>query len=335
MVSVNDMVVSKFDDKLTGKVTRIKAGYAYIMAEGASEPLKIKVKELVEVKRGRSAKANGKVDDIPDFLRRDGKGPEKPMTSKIQVLLSGVFEKVWKSWAKSFDTVDEAKKYLSQYILHNIKGKSAEVKSALMPGTQKPRLMAFEDVTVQANYEIETILKGIEPKYPLPVILNLTKERSIPTMPPVRPAAPPPDEKNGTPNKSVKAAKSTSAPKAASNPNAVPLKDICSQINVDPREARVVLRALSKKGKLSHDPQGRWEWPKDQVDDIKKQILAKLREEETSPVKQAKKEDKQSKKEDEKSGEVVEAKGGNKRRRLEGGKLKVVAPKKAAKKGKK
>lgn len=49
------------------------------------------------------------------------------------------------------------------------------------------------------------------------------------------------------------------------NPDAIPLKKICAQLDIDPTDARKVLRSekVSKPG-------GRWEWPKKEADRITK-----------------------------------------------------------------
>lgn len=49
--------------------------------------------------------------------------------------------------------------------------------------------------------------------------------------------------------------------------NGVPLKKICAELDIDPKDARRALRS-SKIEK----PGGRWEWPKDQVDAVKEAI---------------------------------------------------------------
>jgi len=48
----------------------------------------------------------------------------------------------------------------------------------------------------------------------------------------------------------------------------VALRDICKELKLDPREARLKLRATGKRAK------GRWEWPKAQVAEIKKVLTA-------------------------------------------------------------
>lgn len=44
----------------------------------------------------------------------------------------------------------------------------------------------------------------------------------------------------------------------------VTLRDICKELKLDPREARVKLRATGKRA-----PDGRWEWPKAQIASVK------------------------------------------------------------------
>lgn len=296
-VSVRDHVASKFDDKLTGVVTRIKGDYAYVMPDGGTEAFKLKLKELVPVKHGRTAKAKAKAEqpDQPGELKRE----ERQMTDKIQVIIRGTIRGPnWRKLARSFDDVKDAKSYLGQFELEDIKGKTAKLK--------KPA-----EADVQTNYEIETILAGTAPKYKLPIIIFLTDAELRPIKMPVR--APEPTAPAAEENKPATGASKRSAAPKNSNPNAVTLKVICSEISVDPRIARGVLRSLSKKNKLRHDPKGRWEWPKDEVDDVKAQLLAELRKESTSSVAQAKEEDVK-----------------NKKKRLEGGKLEVVKPDKSA-----
>lgn len=60
--------------------------------------------------------------------------------------------------------------------------------------------------------------------------------------------------------------KSKSTSPTSTIPNGVPLKKICADIDVDPKIARRVLRSQGTK------PGGRWEWPADQVEKIKKTI---------------------------------------------------------------
>ena len=60
---------------------------------------------------------------------------------------------------------------------------------------------------------------------------------------------------------------------AANVPNGVPLKKICSSINLDPHEARVILRS-----KKIDKPGGRWEWPTAEVEKIKAILVAGKKE---------------------------------------------------------
>lgn len=50
----------------------------------------------------------------------------------------------------------------------------------------------------------------------------------------------------------------------------IALQDICEELKMEPKEARVILRA-KKVEKPAH---GRWEWPQDEVESIKKVIKA-------------------------------------------------------------
>lgn len=62
------------------------------------------------------------------------------------------------------------------------------------------------------------------------------------------------------------------APRAEPIANGVPLKKICSEVDIDPKDARRALRSAK-----IDKPGGRWEWPKEDVDRIK-QVLIKERD---------------------------------------------------------
>jgi hypothetical protein len=49
----------------------------------------------------------------------------------------------------------------------------------------------------------------------------------------------------------------------------IPLRDICKELKIDPREARIKLRAGGKRA-----PNGSWKWPKAKVAEIKKILSA-------------------------------------------------------------
>lgn len=68
--------------------------------------------------------------------------------------------------------------------------------------------------------------------------------------------------------------KVVSEPKAPPLTDGVPLKKICSDVDIDPKLARRALRSAK-----IDKPGGRWEWPKDQVEKIKA-ILVKARDDE-------------------------------------------------------
>lgn len=63
----------------------------------------------------------------------------------------------------------------------------------------------------------------------------------------------------------------------------ITLRHICDQLKLDPREARVKVRAAAKKGVIARVKP--WQWPEEKVGDIKALLSAKEPSKEMKPAK--------------------------------------------------
>lgn len=254
MIKVGDQVVAKHDQSVEGKVTRIKGEKAYILLDKEKETTRIALIDLVKVTIARPAKASGKA-----------KEPEpKITTKKIQIVIQGTIRgPTWKTVKRNFDVVSEAKDYLQTHRLIDVSGKHATL--------DKPA-----EAEVRTNYEIDLILKGVTPKHALPVLFS---EEDRPTVLKIPAREPEPQQAvtRGVMKNPDKPKSSERGSRKPAKEGHVPLKAICRDIGVDPREARVLLRSLARSGKLVHEPQGRWEWPPNEVLDVKKQIQKNIK----------------------------------------------------------
>lgn len=191
----------------------------------------------------------------------------KPTTTKIQIRVAGTLRGPnWKIVKREFETVKDAKEYLIELKVTSINGTTAKVMKD--PGASSKH----GDATVETNYDVTAILAGKAPKGPLPVIMTVDELKTDKLVMP----------RNSEAGKDVKKPEAAVTPKAESKKpatsNLVPLKTICADLKIEPREARIALRSLSKAKKLpvAHDAQGRWEWEPGQVAELKKVLTAKL-----------------------------------------------------------
>lgn len=260
-IKLNSTVANRHDANVVGKLKRIKRGIGYILCDGAKSPIKVKMEDLIVVKVGRTAKADAPKDKGDTPAHPAHITSSKPTTSKIQIIILGTIRGPnWRAIKRSFDFSDgsnhPATDYLSQFELVEISedGLSAKIKEPA-------------EADVRTNYDINKILKAVEPKAPLPLIIHQSdlsqRPLVMPKPKPVDDGEPGVDEGRGV---SIKRTKST---RVSKNGNLIPLKVICRDIDLDPREARMKLRSGVKNKKIPHEPQGRWEWSPDEVDDIK------------------------------------------------------------------
>lgn len=309
-VRINTTVANKHDSSIVGKLKRVKKGIGYVLCDGAKAPIKIPVGDLITVKKGRPARASAR-DERGDTPAHPAHiTSSKPMTSKIQIIILGTIRGPnWRAIKRSFDFADSSGKpatdYLTQFDLVDIAedGLSAKIKEPA-------------EADVRTNYDINKILKGIEPKSPLPIIIHQSdqSQRQL-VMPKPRSGEPEAPGVDGGRGVSIKHATKSKAPK---NGNLIPLKIICRDIEYDPREARMKLRAGVKSGKIPHEPKGRWEWSPDEVEDIKmflrgdtvkgkaaKDVVAKKNEEEAVAAAKKVKPSKKTAKEKDKEHKII------------------------------
>lgn len=246
-VHINTTVASRFDSSIVGELKRKKGDYGYVMPTGAKEPLKLKLADLITVKKGRPAQGSMKAEKPDNVIRHD-------LTSKVQIIVQGLLRgKMFETIKRTFPTVKEARDYLRTLPLVKIEGRGAQLKEPA-------------EADIRTNYDIKKILDAVAPKDLLPVIIFEGPESRKLVMP-VRERDPVTSEAPGEmPSRGV------TIKRPASKSGLVPLKQICRELNIDAREARMKLRALSRKKLLSHEPQGRWEWSADQVEEIKAQL---------------------------------------------------------------
>lgn len=193
--------------------------------------------------------ANADPYEIPDFLKRKPTvgGPSKRVMFKC---MGGKVVK--KAYFRQFDTVKEASVYFLEFANTRKYNVSTDGTVITFPGAVDSIIsnMAIKDVL--ANKPIPKaglpILDGYSedlikmPKYAAPGVAPKEGERPAPT----RPA-------------SVKAIERT-------NGKLIPLKVICADHKVEPRDARMKLRRCVKDPKkypklhASHAANARWEW---------------------------------------------------------------------------
>ena len=172
--------------------------------------------------------------DIPEFLRQQ-EPVDKNTQHDIQLKSYGCSQesKMWHTSSRSFPDVEQAQKYLERFIGgekidydHDKRKRSAR----LRPSNRG----------INCNYRFDYILKGKAPKGLLP---NIIPEGDQKIRMPRLSTTP-----STTQTRSITMAKKT-------GDNMV-LKQLCRDLDLDPRKARIKLR------KTIGNTTGRWEWEK-------------------------------------------------------------------------
>lgn len=164
---------------------------------------------------------------------------EKDMTDKILIRLSGPQKKTWQIIERYFDTVDQAAEYLQEMKgLNDIDDFSKSGECAGMSNGWN----------ISANYDIRQILKRKPPTKDLHDIYPFDLNRAMGRVSPIRISS-------GSKELSSTGDAPTLKNKSfKSSGKTVKLQDLTN----DPRKARVVLRELVRKKKITKP--GRWEW---------------------------------------------------------------------------
>lgn len=257
-LKVGSKVADKKNGDVLGVIKRFVGTDALVLADGSVIPRRLKATKLIAIKVGQPAQASAPAQAPKDSTLRD-------MTTMIQVKVTGTIRgQNWDVITRQFKTVNDAADYLAELKVVDVDGRNAKV-------------VPPAEAEVFANYDISLILAGKAPKGPLPVIIQSISERKL-----IMPhnainsdaGAPPPiSSAIGRAPSAAKAASEAPVSRGAMKSSSlVPLKAICRDINLEPREARMKLRSLSKKPgvlPVAHAAQGRWEWEPAQVDVVK------------------------------------------------------------------
>lgn len=236
-----------------GVVTRLLKKEA-IVKHDKNGTEKYPTSEIVVVQKLRPAKASAPSENSKDVVA-------VLLTDQIQVKLTDTKRSPPTVTFREFGKVADAHSYLKQFELIEVDGRHAKF------GTDPL-------VLVTTNYAIERILAGKKPGEELPSIGQPSSKTGRPVN--IGPAV---GTKNGhvgpvlnglslveqqKPAKKARASSPSAKPKKASG--LIPLKNICADLGMEPRDARIRLRK-AKDGDLpvAHEAQGRWEWLPDQV----------------------------------------------------------------------
>lgn len=176
---------------------------------------------------------------IPDNLKR-----KRPVGGPMKIIQFKIFggKAVKKTFTQTFASSVEARKYWLAFKNKRHANFSNDGCTATFPGSTD---------SIVSNMPIDEIVAGDSiPAHGLPDVLG-PAERVI-----AMSSKPTPDSPRVTPHKAI----------ARSNGKLVALKTICSELNVEPRAARMKLRkAVTNKEKYpnlaaSHAANARWEW---------------------------------------------------------------------------
>lgn len=262
-LKVGTKVARKSDGEVLGTITRfLKNGHALIKNGIDAEPVEVKVTHLIGIKIGQPANASAPASEKDK--------PTRDVTTDVQLKLTGTVRGPnWEVISRRFKTVEGAAEYLEQFKLKDIDGRNAKL--------EKPA-----EASLFTNYAIEDILARRAPKGGLPVILfDDPNKRNIvmPSSATIPDSVTPPAtaakgvERGVAMNRAPDVARAAATQKAASGTKLtgqlVVLKQICQDLNIEPREARMKLRSGIKKKAVPEGDAGRWAWKAEDVEAVK------------------------------------------------------------------
>lgn len=190
---------------------------------------------------------------IPDFLKRTPGIEPEIGTRQIQIFMTmRDRQDAPKTQFREFNTVLKAQEYLGAFIC-----KGDRIKWVSDTGGS---VTLKSGIRLRLNYPYRKLMKGIEPKKRLHnITADVSKLRKL-SMP--GPEADPERKSMISLNKPKK-----KRPEYIGT-NAVPLKKICADNNIDPHKARIKLRKAKLKGELPHRPSDRWEFNPEDISKV-------------------------------------------------------------------
>lgn len=258
-LSVGLRVADKKTGEELGVVTRvIKAKNEALVKHTMNGVERHPMSNLVIIRRVRAAKADAPAEEKDRTMI--------PLTREIQIQVFNNNTNPPQVFCRGFETAVHARDFL----LTTFDPKGIDGRTAYAAADKK--------VTIQSNYDIKKILDKKDPQEDLPAINVQRKKEELRSRQPVVVGKPGgilnglspslPQSSRGVKSKSSSEKGTRSEKKSSSG--LIPLKQICADLELDPREARMKLRK-AKEGQLpiAHEAQGRWEWQPDQVDAVK------------------------------------------------------------------
>lgn len=198
--------------------------------------------------------------EIPKHMKRDENEPAKEGTKSIHIMSTNTTHKVLARTERIFSSIIAAKLYMEELS-----------KPGKLTSNSKDGHVGTIDAAIEfeTNYDVRKILKGIEPKEVLRILI---REKSATP----RFSSPKADKPSDTAKSNASAGEKTERVAKASSKGSskmIVLKQLCQELKIEPRKARQKLRALEKAGKLSPDDEGRWQWTLAEVDKVKALLL--------------------------------------------------------------